>query len=193
MVVCMLRVRVRARGSTWRESDAASSGLVTSMSVISARHASFFEELSDCPAAPSPPSHDGRRTRSRGGDAAAAPSLPNHEGRRTRSWGGDAAAAPSPPNHDGRLCSWDAARGTPSLLVLSFRPKELSANSAKLSLQEGRRLRSLTRGGDGAAAALSAAPSSLLNSVLRPEAPPKLQKRSRNWAQPETAVDGDML
>ena len=155
---------------TWRESDAASSGLVTSMSVMSARHASFFVALSDCP-----------------------PSLPNHEGRRTRSWGGDAAAAPSLPNHDGRLCSWDAARGMPSLLVLSFRPKELSANSAKLSLQEGRRLRSLTRGGDGAAAALSAAPSSLLNSVLRPEAPPKLQKRSRNWAQPETAVDGDML
>ena len=158
---------------TWRESDAASSGLVTSMSVMSARHASFFVALSDCP-----------------------PSLPNHEGRRTRSWGGDAAAAPSLPNHEGRLCSWDAARGTPSLLVLSFRPKELSANSAKLSLQEGRRLRSLTRGGDGAAA-LSAAPSSLLDSTLRPEPAPEAklppQKCWRNWAQPETAVGSDML
>lgn len=126
---------------TWRDSDAASSGLVSSMSVISARHASFFEELSD----------DGRRVLSRGGDGAAAPSL----------------------------------------LVLSFRPKEFSANSAKLSLQEGRRVRSLTRGGDGAAAP------SLLDSVLWPAAPPKanvpLQKRSRNWAQPETAVGGDML
>ena len=124
---------------TWRDSDAASSGLVSSMSVISARHASFFEELSD----------DGRRVLSRGGDGAAAPSL----------------------------------------LVLSFRPKEFSANSAKLSLQEGRRVRSLTRGGDGAAAP------SLVDSVLWPAAKANvpLQKRSRNWAQPETAVGGDML
>ena len=122
---------------TWRDSDAASSGLVSSISVISARHVSFFEELSD----------DGRRVLSRGGDGAAAPSL----------------------------------------LVLSFRPKEFSANSAKLSLQEGRRVRSLTRGGDGAAAP------SLVDSVLCAKANVPLQKRSRNWAQPETAVGGDML
>jgi hypothetical protein len=126
---------------TWRDSDAVSSGLVSSMSVISARHASFFEELSD----------EGRRARSRGGDGAAAPSL----------------------------------------LVLSLRPKEFSANSAKLSLQEGLRVRSLTRGGNGAAAP------SLLDSVLRLAAPPTsnvpLQKCSRNWSHSETAVGGDML